>query len=217
MPQVNVIRWRDGEGWIILAGSSAESTEEALDIAAQALGQNRLHEPVAYVWAAGDEDSADRHLDLLEDLGAPTGFLVDILTQDDETIRRQVEEAGMVILGDGPDVERLRSALQGAASEGIAAVHDRGGVILGLGAGAAVLGSIVNGGGRGLGWIEGAAIIPRHEDAGQSQRLRALLGEYPDAIGLGIGSDSALALGPDGQVEPWGAGRITVALGRDVR
>ena len=35
----------------------------------------------------------------------------------------------------------------------------------------------------------------------------------PGAVALGIGSDSALALGPDGQLEVWGEQQVDVALG----
>jgi cyanophycinase-like exopeptidase len=212
MPQVNVIRWRDGQGWIVLSGGGDRTAEDASDIEAQAMTRIGLGEPVAYLWAAGDIESADQHLEVLADLGAPTGYLVDVLTEDDATISRQIAEAGMVILGDGPNLEQLRMATVGAALEGMNQAFARGGVIVGIGAGAALLGSFLEGA-AGLGWVEGAVIMPRHDDEGQAARLHSLLAAHPGAYGLGIGAGSALALGPNGEVEAWGRRQITVTLG----
>jgi hypothetical protein len=215
MPQVNVIRWRDGEGWIILAGGGDPESEEMLDITAQALGRIRYGEPVAYVFAAGDIDAADEHLVTLDDLGAPTGYLVDVITEDDETIKRQITEAGMVVIGDGPEVETLRSAMLGAAQEALNTAHERGAVILGIGAGAAVLGAVIEGGKKALNVVELAVIVPHYDGDDEATRLRAILDVHPESYGIGIGTGSALALGPTGEVGAWGLQRITITLGRN--
>lgn len=215
MPQVNVIRWRDGAGWIVLAGGGDPESGGMLDIAAQALGGIRYGGPVAYIFAAGDIDAADNHLATLHDLGAPTGYLVDVTTEDDDTLKNRLREAGMIILGDGQDVEALRSGMIGAAQEATLAAYQRGAVILGIGAGASVLGAIIDGMRRGLNWVEGAIIVPHYEDEGEAATLRTLLDANPDAYGIGISSDSALALGPAGEVAAWGAKRITITLGRN--
>jgi hypothetical protein len=214
VPQVNVIRWRDGAGWLVLSGGGEHGT----DIEAQALARIGPGEPIAYIWAAGDVESADTHLAALDDLGAPTGYLVDVLTEDDETIKRQLSDAGMIILGDGPHLEQLRSALAGAALEGLSAAFARGGVILGIGAGAAVLGSFlgITKDAPGLGWVEGAIIAPHYDRADVLARLRDLLQQHPAAYGLGIGPESALALGADGRIEAWGDRQITVTLGHSI-
>lgn len=214
MPQVNVIRWRDGAGWLVLSGGG----EHGADVEAQALARIGPGEPIAYIWAAGDVESADNHLTVLDDLGAPTGYLVDVLTEDDETIKRQLSEAGMIILGDGPNPDRLRSALVGAALEGLSAAFAHGGVILGIGSGAAVLGSFLDSAkdAPGLGWVSGAIIAPHYDQAEAPARLRDLLQQHPEAYGLGIGPESALALGADGRIEAWGERQITITLGRSV-
>jgi hypothetical protein len=215
MPQANVIRWRNGAGWLVLSGGNTSDTGDAGDIEADALVHIRVGEPVAYVWAAGDVEAADKHLAALEDLGAPTGYLVDVLTEDDETLRQQLAIAGLIVIGDGPNVAGLRSGLLGASLEGIEAAFEQGAVILGIGQGAAILGSFMTGQ-AGLGWVDGAAIAPDYAGADAPARLRELLLQYPEAYGLGIATGSALALGPDGQVEAWGAGKVTVTLGRNI-
>ncbi len=216
MPQANVIRWRDGAGWLVLSGGAESADGETADIEADALVRVKAGQPIAYVWAAGDVEAADKHLDALEELGAPTGYLVDVLTEDDDTLRKQLEIAGLVVLGDGPNVRELRSGLLGAAIEGIGAAFESGGVILGIGQGAAVLGAIL-GETTGLNWIESAIVVPKYDQEAEQSRLRELLKKHPDAYGLGIASGSALALGPNGEVEAWGSRKVTVALGRNVR
>ncbi len=215
MPQVNVLRWRDGRGWIVLAGSGAPLGDQDgvdLDIEAQALTRIAYGEPIAYIWAAGDPDAADRHLALLDEMGAPTGYLVDILTEDDASIRAQLDEAGMIILGDGQAPETLRAALPGAALEGMSAAYGRGAVILGIGAGAAALGTFLEGA-NGLGWIENAIVVPDYDLDGRPTAMRTLLEAHPSAYGVGIGSRSALALSGSGQIEVWGERQVTILLG----
>jgi hypothetical protein len=212
MPRTNVIRWRDGAGWLVLSGGELESTDSS-EIEAEALARVPAGDPLAYIWAAGDVETADQHLATFEDLGAPTGFLVDILTEDDETLRRQLADSGLIVIGDGPNLNDLRSGLLGAALEGISEAYERGAVVLGVGQGAAVLGGILPET-QGLGWIEGAAIMPGYENEDNAAHLRELLIQHPDAYGLGIGTGSALALGPSGEIAAWGKGQVTVTLGR---
>jgi hypothetical protein len=213
MPQANVIRWRDGAGWLVLSGGGDFASGETGDIEANALAHVPAGDPVAYIWAAGDVETADEYLVALDELGAPTGYLVDVLTEDDETIRRELSVAGLVIFGDGPNLKALRAGLLGAALDGISTAFERGAVIMGIAQGAAVLGSFLDEQ-TGLGWVEGAIIAPGYDQDGVPERLHNLLLNHPDAYGLGIGSGSALALGPDGEVEPWGKRQVTVKLGR---
>src|SRR5579859_3473847 len=118
MPQANVIRWRNGTGWIVLSGGEDSSSADTTEIEAEALARVAPGATVAYIWAAGDVEDADEHLSALEELGAPTGYLVDVQTEDDDTLRRQLSETGLIVLGDGPNASQLRSALLGAALEG---------------------------------------------------------------------------------------------------
>src|SRR5260221_13564282 len=108
MPQANVIRWRDGAGWLVLSGGGDFESAEVGEIEAEALARVPAGDPGAYIWAATDVETADKHLTALEDLGAPTGFLIGVLTEDDATLREQLAVVGMVILGAGPDVTELR-------------------------------------------------------------------------------------------------------------
>jgi hypothetical protein len=69
----------------------------------------------------------------------------------------------------------------------------------------------------GLSWLEDALIVPGAASLAESESARILLNAYADALAVGLGSRSALALGPDGIVETWGERQIAVALGRSYR
>src|SRR6266851_400232 len=171
MPRANMIRWRDGAGWLVLSGGGDIQSAETGEIEAEALARVAAGDPMAYIWAAGDVETADKHLEALHDLGAPTGYLVDVLTEDDDSLRSQLAVAGLIVLGEG--------------LEAIGSAFERGAVILGVGQGAAVLGSFMPDQ-PGVGWIEGAAIMPGYEDDKAVAQLRDTLAKNPDAYGLGI-------------------------------
>ncbi|HRE46973.1 MAG TPA: hypothetical protein PLD47_04550 [Aggregatilineales bacterium] len=211
MPIVPPLRWRDGGGWLILRSYGDLNDPITLDLDTQTLTKIARGEPLAYLWAGGDIEDADTHLDLLEDLGAPTGYLVDLLTEDDETITAQLKDAGLIILGDG-DERTLRSALVGAAEAALMTAFRREGVILGIGAGARVLGSLLLTHGAGLGWVAGACILTDY-DLTSAGDMAAVLLNNPGTYGIGIGAGAGLVLGGDGQIEVWGTGKVTVTLG----
>jgi hypothetical protein len=94
-----------------------------------------------------------------------------------------------------------------------------GAVILAEGRGAAVFGAWValDSGGlaTGIGWLENGLIVPGATSLAESEPAREALSSDPSAIVVGIGAGSALALGPDGEVETWGNKQVAIALGRN--
>jgi len=217
MPQMNIFRWRPGRGWLVLSGGGAMDTDDNQEIDAQMLGVTHSLGPIAYIWAASDLETADQHLDLLGELGARTGFLVDILSEDDETLVTQLSEAGVIIVGDGPQQERLRDALiDAAALQAIGDAFTRGATVYAVGRSAALLGAQTVENGRlipGLKWITSALVMPGYSAEG-SQALRDWLIQMPDGFGLGLGPGAALALGPQNEVEVWGNRAVTIFLGQ---
>ena len=67
----------------------------------------------------------------------------------------------------------------------------------------------------GWGWLPDALVCPAFHDAG----LRDAIKSKPDCLGLGIPAGSALALGPENQVQPLSAGdrQVKVVLGHRFR
>lgn len=210
-----MLRWLDGRGWLVLSGGGEGSS----DVRAQALARLSADGGLAYLTIGSQTAIGEKVFADLEDLGAPSGYVVDILSEDDETIQSRLGDAGMIVMDSSRSTTELRSSVIGAAAEGIQTAFQNGAVILAEGSAASVLGAwILTSDGNltsGLEWLEKALIVPSVTSITEAETAQSVLSAQPSAIAIGLGEGSALALGPDGEVETWGAGQVAVALGRD--
>src|SRR5258708_15429069 len=103
MPRANMIRWRDGAGWLVLSGGGDIQSAETGEIEAEALARVAAGDPMGYIWAAGDVETADKHPAALHDLRAPTRYLVGRLNQDDDSLRSQLAARGLILLRERPN------------------------------------------------------------------------------------------------------------------
>lgn len=185
------------------------------ELRGQALARASADGAVACVALSGDLAAADHLLDDIEDLGAPSGYIVDLISEDDAAVLNKLAEASVIVIADAPNVDTARSMLTGAALEGIRNAHANGAVILVEADAISVFGMwlLLEDGSKApaFDWLHDALIMLNLPQA--SEQARIFLEEYPAGIVVAIGSGSALALGPDGQVETWGRGEVTVALG----
>lgn len=210
----NVLRWLDGRGWLVFSGGMDTTGE----IRGTALGRSSADGGIACVLTTNDLEGGERLLDDLEDLGGQAGYLVDLLTEDDQTIYTQLAQAGIVVIGAAHSITDLRAVLIGAAVDGIQEAFGHGAVVLVEGLSTELFGAwtldkdgeLTNG----LEWIESAIIVSDVTSVASSTQGQTVLKTQPAGIAIGIGSGSALALGPDGEVETWGKGEVTIALGR---
>lgn len=190
-------------------------SEDVQSIEARVLVRTHSQGPIAYIWAAGSIDAADAHMDSLQEMGARTGYLVDILTEEDDVLFRQIDEAGVIILGGGPNVDVLADALSGVVLNAMQEAFGRGATIYAVSDSAGVLasydvrGTVIQ---PGIGWIEGALIMPDYS-ADQAESLRDMVHRHPEAYGLGLSAGAAMAFGPQGEIEVWGNQQVTVSLG----
>ena len=207
-----VLRWPDGPGWLILSAGGDQSLGVMDDIRASALTRITIDGGVAYVGL----NEAD-HDDLIEemgDMGAPTGYFVNVRVEDDVTIRDLLAEAGMILLPAEVDVMSLRDALQGAALEGMTSALARGAVVLAEGESIRLFGVLMQEGASGIGWLENAFVVPNVSSISEAVSAREILKSGAAEVAVGVGDGSALVLGPDRRVEVWGDGNITIALGK---
>ena len=213
MPARAAISWLEARGWLVLAGSVHGS--EA--VRARALAVAAADGGVAVLACAGENKAVELLLNDFEDLGAQSGYIVDAFVEDDETLRSRLAEAGIVVVGAELDAGLVQGALTGAISEGIRMAWQQGALVLLEGSAAMSAGSWVlqeaESCDSGLGWLPGAIVLPGVTDVGSSPVASALLAEAPAAVALGIGPQSALALGPDGELEIWGEQQVSIALG----
>lgn len=213
MPARAALRWLDARGWLVLAGS--EAGVEA--VRAKALTIAAGDGPLVILATSGENEAVTRLLDDFESLGARSGFLLDVYVEDDESLRTQLGEAGIVVAGVEADPVRAQDALVGAPVEGIHQAWQRGALVLLEGASAMQAGSwLMPAAGQrmdGLAWVPGALVLPGVCDVAANPLARALLGMEHGAVAIGIGPQSALALGPEGELEIWGEQQVSIALG----
>jgi cyanophycinase len=157
-------------------------------------------------------------------LGGPNGYVLPIhSTADAQRVEncRLLAEAGLVYIGDGPDLLGLiRSLRKSPALTALSHAFGDGCTIAGMGAGAIALGAwvadqdIADQAEPGWGWLPDTIVESHFAGTESSNRLCSLLNTHPNCLGLGIPISTALALGPDGRVETVGEGQVTVVLGK---
>lgn len=201
-----------GAGWIVLSGGADAGSV----IRAQAL--RRVYAEGGSAYLVLRDDDADAALDDMDDLGAPTGYQVNLSTEDDDTIREQISAASLVVITAADEPHDLLGSLRGAAEHGLRDAYENGAVLLFEGVSAALLGAYWMGDDgvvyEGLNWLQNSIVLPATSSQ-QAETAQQFIGETPSAFVVGIGLGAALALGPRGAVEVWGDRRVSVALGRD--
>jgi len=207
MPAFSIFRWRGGRGWLVLAGAAQD------EIRGHALSRAAADGAVAVI--ASTAAFADEALADLEDLGAPAGYIVDVIAEPDEDILLKIGEAGIVVVTvAGGDPDEVRSMLTGAAVQALDQAFQNGAVILAEGAAAQVMGAWLLSDGftpDGFAWLEGAVIELGPPPVGGD--ALAALESHPEGLAIALAEDAAVAFGPDGQVELWGSRRVAVTLG----
>ncbi len=223
MTQAGPLTWRTGAGWVVLAGDGLLGRAESDTIDAAILGWSIPARPAAVLLTAGGSSAeAEDLLDCWEDLGGSTGYIVPVYTDADAhrvENCRLLAQAGLVYLGDGPDVLALLRALQGSpALDAIAQAFDDGAPVVAAGTAVMPMGAWVadprayGTSEQGWGWIPHVIVAPHFAGAEHAEHLRYLLAAHTDCLGLGIPGGTALALGPTGRVETLGSGQATVVV-----
>jgi hypothetical protein len=218
MPKVSILDWRDGEGWLVLSGGGNFQADETVDIDAEVLSRTISHGPLALIWSATDIETADHYIDYLQDLGSRTGFLLDITGESHLTIQEQLDEAGIIVLMQGNEWERVLSTLRDPfIRELLEKAFHRGATIYAQGHLAATFAAWIltpMGIQQGLDWLNNALIpVPIGNSEGLKTGLQSSL---PAAYGVSIETGSALALSSTGEIEIWGKAGVSIILGKDI-
>ena len=225
--RVGPLAWRSGTGWLMLAGGGAWRGGDMDDIHGAALGWADLDRPLAVLPTAGGSPlEAEALLEEFVDLGGPNGYVVPIF---DAVGAQQLEncslleDAGLIVIDDGPHVVNLvRSLRASPAIDAMAQAFARGAAVLGLGAGASALGEWVGDcessrdqaarAEPGFGWVANVIVAPHFGGIQEDDRLRHLLNLKPNCLGLGVPDGTALSLGPSGEIENVGSGQVTIVV-----
>jgi cyanophycinase-like exopeptidase len=225
MPQQGPLRWLDGEGWVVLLGGGDYRRGETDGVDAQLLSVANLDRPMIVLTAEGARADAEQILDHYTLLGGPGGeaFSLAEMTRLQLTTDRfltLIREAGILYLG-GEHVLPLVNNLHSSQAlryivEGYSTYQ--GLSIIGAGAGAAALGHWAftahspHQRAMGLGFVMSAVVVPHFRGTKDSPILRALPKIGETLLGLGVPDGTALAMGPQGQVETWGDETVTAVV-----
>lgn len=214
----SIFQWPDGAGWFVLSGGGDFRKGESESVDSSVILRSAADGALAYIWAASDLDTAEHFLTYIADLGGQSGYPVDIVSEDDATLNSQLGEAGLIVVGDGNQGTRLYNALHGPAIQAILSAYLNGALVMGVGVGAEVFGSWFLRGDAdplpGFGWLSNALLQVHPPHPATQKPRRELFQREPLAYSVEMGRDSALALGPQGQVELWGKRQIAVSLGQ---
>lgn len=225
MPQQGPLQWLDGEGWLVLLGGGDWRQGETDLVAAQLLSVANLDRPMIVLTAEGSRAEAEQILDHYTQLGGPGGeaFALAELTRmqlGTEQFLTLIREAGILYLGGEQGLPLVNNLHNSQALRYIVEGYStyQGLTLIGAGAGAAALGRWVftpeppHQQAMGLGFVMNAVVVPHFRGTEHSPILRALpqIGEH--ILGLGVPDSTALALGPQGQVEMWGTETVTAVV-----
>ena len=224
MGKAGPLRWRDGKGWLVLVGGGKpEDISHILRAAVEAMSDESpaVYVPTASAASNGDHAISQRIIAQIETLGGPAGYVAPIFTHTDATdLRnaRRLAQAGLVYLGDGTAQQLITALSNTPTLDAMTAVYEAGAVVVAAGAAACALGA------RGLceqemvgwGWLPDALICPHYT---KDSKLREAVKAHPECLGLGIPEGTALALGPDNQVQTLSVNsqQVTVVLGYQFR
>ncbi len=206
--------WLESNGWLVLSGS----VDTLSEIRAQSLSRLNADGAVAYISLAGD--MGDALMDDMTDLGAPTGYLVDIEHDDNNSMYERLQSAGMIVIEPGNDIERLKRLMSQTVIRAIKDALESGALVLFEGIASGLAGEhIVQPNGkltRGLKFVQNTYISPDTSSILETEDAEKVFIEHPETVFIGVQQGSALVLGPQGLVETWGEKQVTISLGSSI-
>ena len=211
MSELTPFSWIDSPGWIVLSGRA----DPLSDIRAQALSRFHANATIAYISLA--DDLGDALMDDMAELGAPTGYLVNLEESDNNEIYERLILAGMIVIDAADYADRLLRLLRQTAVHALKEALNRGALILFEGSAAALAGEqFIAADGElrpALNLVSDVLVTPEAGNLSADNdtfRARRIL---PEMAFIGLPRGAALALGPDRHIETWGDADVTISLG----
>jgi hypothetical protein len=204
-------------GWLVVAGGVPSDQMELVQVCDRLIA--KTDPSLAAVWI-DPEPAPDAAVQrMIEDLDLVLSAPVERL-EPGEAIPSQAVDAGLIVMA-GTDLECWSETLgPGATGEWVIARLEQGCVVFAGGAAAAALGEHVlrdeaeHGGHPGLGWLPGALLLPTMADPADDPVVKRYLTQTDHSYALGLQEGTALAIGPQGQIEVWTGEPPKLVLGR---
>lgn len=215
MPIKNLFEWKDGAGGLIFSGYPNVSSS----VRPTVLERVHAEGGIAYVCMDGDIHATEQVLEDFQELGAPSGYVVDLLADDDDTLYRRLVEAGLIVLSSPSLHPALSHAyLLGAALKGLEVAYEAGASLYVEGGAVSAFGKFLttqdNEVVPGFDWLKNALLVATHPILSEFEKdMRAILDAEPFIMHLKLGMDSAIAFAPNGEFSLMGNREITMSLG----
>lgn len=207
------------EGWIVLAGSTPSLGLECPRLPNYILENTDLSRTPCCLSTGGLEDEdINSFLDDLEMLLSVDVQRFTVGAVPDEEIQARLSAGGFLMLVGGSAgvwIETLESA--GLRAQPKIALG-KGRLLLAAGGAAAALGSWVQVKGEdtlhdGIGWIQGAVVLPDVESPAKESGMQEWLKRMNKSYAIGLPHGAVFALGPEGEMEVWGEVPPVLSLG----
>ena len=203
--------WLESNGWLVLSGSKDTLSE----MRAQALSRLNVDGAIAYISLAGD--LGDSLMEDMAELGAPTGYFVDLEDDDNNAIYERLKDASMIVIEPGDDVLTLKRLMTHTVIRALKEGLSLGALILFEGIASNLMGEyIVTLDGqmvKGLAFVNNVFISSNVDSILDVVDMQAVYATAPQTVFIGIPYGSALVLGPDRYIETWGDRQVTISLG----
>lgn len=205
------ISWLESNGWLVLSGSADPCSE----IRARALSRASAGGAIAYVSLA--DDLGDALMDDLAELGAPTGYLVDLEDSDNNEIYERLRAASMIVIEPGRNIRQLKRLMSPTVVYALKEALRRGALILFEGLAATLAGEYVLRSkgdiAKGLGFVSHVYVAADVSSILEAEAAQKVYLAQPEAVFIAIDRSAALVLGPNKHIETWGERRVTFSLG----
>lgn len=215
----DLFRRPGSESWLILSGEVPSLGGSTPKLAEQLLEHTDLSWPPLFLLLEGHRlDAANRFIEEIETLLGAEARVLRIEEQEPSRYASLSQAARLLIIAGG-EPQVWREALDpGYPGLDGGSLMSEGRVLFAIGGAAAALGSWMfvessNTIEPGLGWVEGAILLPGREDPADVELVRRQLQAAPRAYAVGLPASVLLALGPEQRIEVWGERSPVIALG----
>lgn len=203
--------WLESNGWLVLSGSKDSLSE----MRAQALTRVNADGAVAYISLSGD--LGDSLMEDMAELGAPTGYFVDLEDDDNNAIYERLSTASMIVIEPNDSIYVLRKLMSQTVIRAMKEALNLGALILCEGIASNVMGELImteDGQiSKGLSFVNNVFISSDVDSILDSMDMQRVYETEPQTVFIGIPQGSALVLGPENYIETWGENQVTISLG----
>lgn len=215
-----VFRHPPSDGWIVISGPVPTFGSESPQLAERLIERVDLSR-TSMCLLMGEMISEELHL-FIDDVEALLDAPV-VVIRAQNISELECEElyatAGLILLTGGQTQDWIRALELPESCLKIGRLLEDCGLVLATGPAASALGSWVfididEKPVPGLGWMDGAVVLPKVQDPITIPGVKEFISQHDLSYALGFPHGAILALGPKGEVEVWGGTPPIIALGR---